>query len=112
MKRTTQTVDATLKSPGRVATEVAHILMGKNKPSYSPHLDNGDAVEVINITGLKLDKKKLAQTEFIRHTLHPGGLKRTLAKDYTPAQLVRMAVKNMLPKNTLRDKRLKRLTIH
>lgn len=112
MKRSTQTIDATLKSPGRVATEVAHLLMGKDKTGFSPHLDNGDAIEVINVTAMKLDKKKLAKTEFFRHTLHPGGLKKTLAKDYTPAQLLRMAVKNMLPKNTLRDKMLKRLTIH
>lgn len=112
MKRATQTIDATLQSPGRLASAVARVLMGKTKPSYAPYRDEGDKVEVINVAAMKLDKKKLARLEFIWHTQHPGGLKKSLAKDYTPAQLLRRAVYSMLPKNTLRDTMLKRLTIH
>ena len=111
MNRTVQTIDATLMPLGRFATKVAGLLMGKHKPDYKPYTDCGDMVKVINISALKLDPKKLAKTEIKYHTLHPGGLKRRLAKTYTAAQLLRHAVNNMLPKNKLRDRMLKRLTI-
>lgn len=111
MNRTVQTVDATLQTPGRLASKVAGLLMGKHKPDYKPYSDCGDQVKVININALKLNQKKLEKTEIRYHTLHPGGLKRRLAKTYTAAQLLRHAVNTMLPKNKLRDRMLKRLTI-
>ena len=111
MKRTTHTVDATLITPGRLATKVAGLLMGKHKPDYKPYTDCGDMVTVVNVKAMKLNPKKLAQTEHRHHTLHPGGLKTKLAKDFTPAELLRKAVSTMLPKNKLRDRMLKRLTI-
>ncbi|EKD78506.1 MAG: hypothetical protein ACD_41C00337G0010 [uncultured bacterium] len=111
MNRTIQTVDATLVPLGRLAVKVAGLLMGKHKPDYKPYTDCGDTVKVINIAAMKLDPKKLAKTEIKYHTLHPGGLKRRLAKTYTASQLLRHAINNMLPKNKLRDRMLKRLTI-
>lgn len=111
MKRTTHTIDATLITPGRLATKIAGLLMGKHKPDYKPYTDCGDLVQVTNVAAMKLNPKKLAVTEHKYHTLHPGGLKTKLAKDYTPAQLLRKTVDNMLPKNKLRDRMLKRLTI-
>lgn len=112
MKRPVYTIDATLKTPGRLASEVAQALMGKHHPQYAPHINVNEAVEVINIKAMRLNKKKVDKTEFIRHTLHPGGIKRSLAKNYSREELLRKAVHNMLPKNKLRPKRLKRLTIH
>lgn len=111
MQRNTHTVDANLQSLGRTATKVAGLLMGKHKPDYLPYTDCGDMVTVVNVKTLKLDPKKLEQTEHHHHTLHPGGLKTKLAKDFTPAELLRKAVSTMLPKNKLRDRMLKRLTI-
>lgn len=111
MIRTLRTVDATLIPLGRLASQVAGLLMGKHKPDYLPYTDCGDQVKVINISALKLNPKKLAKTELRYHTLHPGGLKRRLAKTYSAEQLLRHAVNNMLPKNKLRNRMLKRLTI-
>lgn len=111
MTRLTHTVDATLITPGRLSTKIAGLLMGKHKPDYKPYSDCGDVVKVVNVTKLKLNPKKLAQTEYKYHTLHPGGLKRSLAKEYTPAEILRKTVNNMLPKNKLRIRMLKRLTI-
>ncbi|EKD79144.1 MAG: hypothetical protein ACD_41C00154G0002 [uncultured bacterium] len=111
MNRTLHTVDATLLTPGRLASRIAGLLMGKHKPDYLPYTDCGDQVKVINTSAMKLNPKKLAVTEIKYHTLHPGGLKRRLAKTYTTQQLLRHAVNNMLPKNKLRDRMLKRLTI-
>ncbi len=111
MTRITHTVDATLITPGRLATKIAGLLMGKHKPDYQPYSDCGDLVKVINVAKLKFNPKRLAKTEYKHHTLHPGGLRRTLAKDFTPAEIMRKTVNNMLPKNKLRIRMLKRLTI-
>lgn len=111
MKRAVHQIDATNKTRGRLGTAIAELLMGKNVPGYQPYKDAGAQVEVINIAAMKLDPKKAAKTEFKRHTQHPGGLKESMAKDYTPAELLRKAVYNMLPKNSLRRSMLKRLTI-
>lgn len=111
MQRTVHIVDATLITPGRLATKIAGLLMGKHKPDYLPYTDCGDVVKVTHIKALQINQKKLEKTEFKHHTLHPGGLKRTAAKDMTSAELLRHAVSRMLPKNKLRDRMLKRLTI-
>lgn len=110
----TITIDAAGRAPGRVATEVAMVLRGKHKPDFVPYKITGDRVLVVNAGKLKFTGKKLEQKEYIHHTMHPGGLRRTpvkkvFAKD-APAVL-RRAVYNMLPKNKLRNEMMKRLTI-
>lgn len=114
MKRTTHTIDAAGRPLGRLASEIALILRGKNKPEYQPHLDCGDAVVVLNAKQVKITGKKMTQKVYYRHTQHPGGLKTTLLKDLknnNPARLLQMTVKGMLPDNKLRKDMMKRLTI-
>ena len=97
-------VDATDMVLGRLASEVAQILKGKRKPQYTPHVDTGDFVIVVNASKVKLTGNKLADKKYYHHSGFPGGLKETplsdlLAKD--PRKVVEAAVKGMLPKNTL-----------
>jgi len=97
-------VDATDMALGRLASEVAQILKGKRKPQYTPHVDTGDFVIVINASKVKLTGNKLADKKYYHHSGFPGGLKETpisdlLAKD--PRKVIEAAVKGMLPKNTL-----------
>ncbi|PIR94804.1 50S ribosomal protein L13 [Candidatus Falkowbacteria bacterium CG10_big_fil_rev_8_21_14_0_10_37_6] len=107
-------IDASDKVIGRMATEIANVLRGKNKPEYQPNMDLGDSVEVENIkevrfTGTKLDNKK-----YYHHSGYPGGLKTTKLKDMlekNPAEVLKKAVWNMLPKNKLRSEMIKRLII-
>ena len=114
IERKTIKIDATGKVPGRLATEVAKILIGKHKPTYEPHLDNGDFVSVENIKEMRITAKRMEEKVYHRHTQYPGGIrtrtiKEVLAKN--PALVLISAVKNMLPKNKLQTKRLKRLNI-
>lgn len=107
-------IDATGKAPGRIATEVAVLLRGKNKPDFSPHIDNGDYVTVMNAGNVVFTGKKLVQKDYFHHTMYPGGLVRTPMKrvfEKDPADVIRRAVYGMLPKNKLRDEMMKRLTI-
>ncbi|MBI4812135.1 50S ribosomal protein L13 [Candidatus Falkowbacteria bacterium] len=107
-------IDATGKAAGRLATQIAIILRGKNKPEYEPHLDKGDAVEVSNIDKLKFTGKKLEQKKYFRYSGYPGGLKTTKLselKEKEPAQILKRAVKQMLPANKLRNNMMKRLII-
>ncbi len=97
-------VDAEGKTLGRLSTQIATILRGKNKPEYTPHVDTGDFVIVINAEKVVLTGKKLDQSFHTYHTGHPGGLKqvsfrRILAEK--PEQLIYRSVKGMLPKNRL-----------
>ncbi len=97
-------VDADGQALGRLASEVAKMLRGKNKPNYTPHVDCGDNVVVINAGKISLTGKKWDTKEYIRHTGYPGGqrslsAKELLAKD--PARVIEKAVKGMLPKNKL-----------
>ena len=100
---------------GRLATEVATILRGKNKPIYTPHVDTGDYVIVINADKMKLTGKKLDQKRYYWHTGYPGGLK---SVDYrnmmanTPEKDLMIAVKGMLPKNSLGRQMLKKLRVY
>ncbi|MBU2542376.1 50S ribosomal protein L13 [Patescibacteria group bacterium] len=114
IKRNKIEIDATDRAVGRVATEVAMILRGKNKPDFTPHIDSGDYVKIINTDKVKFTGKKLVQKDYYHHTMYPGGLRRTPMKkifDKDSTEVLRRAVYGMLPKNRLRDGMMKRLTI-
>lgn len=110
----THTIDATGQAPGRVATAVARILMGKHTAQYEPRVWSGEPVHVINAGAIKTTPKKLGQKMYYRHSKYPGGLKTTsmekaMAKDAT--FIIRHAVARMLPKNNTRVRMLKNLRI-
>jgi len=114
IKRNKVEIDATEQAVGRVATQIAMALMGKNKPQFERNIDVGDFVVVNNAGKVKFTGKKLAQKDYYHHTEHPGGLRRTPMKkvfDKDPCEVLRHAVYYMLPKNKLRKAMLKRLTI-
>lgn len=97
-------VDATDIPLGRLASQVASILRGKNKPQYTPHVDTGDFVVVVNASKVKLTGNKLANKSKFRHTGFIGGLKETKVSDLMvsrPDRMIEVAVRGMLPKNTL-----------
>src|ERR1700693_3152765 len=107
-------VDAKGQILGRLATRIARLLIGKDKPSYTPHLDCGDHVVVINAESVRLTGNKIDQKIYRHHSGHPGGLKeipfRTLMQR-RPEEVVREAVLGMLPKNKLRARRAKKLRV-
>jgi large subunit ribosomal protein L13 len=108
-------VDATGKTLGRLASEIAKILMGKHKPTYTPHVDNGDFVVVVNAEKIHVTGKKLEKKVYYWHTGYPGGLKSATLKELLqkkPTEVIRLAVRGMLPKNKLRDRRMKRLKVY
>jgi len=114
VERKTYKFDASDKSVGRLATEIALILRGKNKPEYEPYLDHGDIVEVENISKLKFTGKKLEQKIYFRYSGYQGGLKETKMSDLAknnPGEILERAVREMLPPTKLRPKMLKRLII-
>lgn len=97
-------VDAENEVLGRLASKVAKIIRGKNKPSYTPHVDCGDNVIIINAEKIRLTGLKWDQKEYIRHTGYPGGQRITVASDLLrkkPISIIEKAVKGMLPKNRL-----------
>ncbi|MBW4659107.1 MAG: 50S ribosomal protein L13 [Drouetiella hepatica Uher 2000/2452] len=97
-------VDAENQRLGRLASEIAMVLRGKNKPTYTPHMDTGDFVIVINAEKINVTGKKSSQKLYRRHSGRPGGMKtETFAKlqDRMPERIIEQAVKGMLPKNTL-----------
>ena len=108
-------IDATDEVLGRLASQVAKILRGKNKPSYTPHTDCGDYVIVINADKVKLTGKKLTDKEYVRYTGHPGGQRFATPEDYLnrkPTFLVEHAVKGMLPKTRLGEAIIKNLKVY
>lgn len=112
--RTTTTIDAKGRSIGRIATEAARLLQGKHKPTYQPNVDAGDVVEVLHASQVRITGDKLEGKNYYHYSGYPGGmktvqLKTVMAKD--PADAIRRAVKNMLPKNRLQMERLKRLKV-
>ena len=114
IKKTWYLVDAKGKILGRLATQIAKILVGKNKPYYSPNLDCGDYVIIINAAEVKVSGRKRKQKLYRRHSGYPGGFKEiTFEKqmERDPRKIVRHAVAGMLPKNKLRERRLARLKI-
>ncbi|MHB9093654.1 MAG: 50S ribosomal protein L13 [Eubacteriales bacterium] len=108
-------VDAEGKALGRVATEVARILRGKHKPIFTPHVDTGDFVIVINAEKVVLTGKKLEQKQYVRHSGYPGGLK-TMTYDRLmkerPELAVEKAVKGMLPHNRLGRAQSRKLKVY
>jgi len=108
-------VDADNKVLGRLASELAKILRGKNKPDFTPHVDTGDYVVVINAEKVNLTGNKLKDKVYYRHSGYPGGIKSMTAEDLKakrPEDLVRLAVKGMLPKNRLGRKLFKKLKVY
>ncbi len=108
-------VDAEGKNLGRLASEIAVVLRGKNKPQYTPHVDTGDFVVVVNAEKIAVTGNKMAGKIYYRHSGYPGGLKsRTLAQmiDRRPTEVLRKAVKGMLPKNRIAAQQLNKLKIY
>jgi large subunit ribosomal protein L13 len=108
-------VDASTMTLGRLATVVATYLLGKHKPQFSPHLDCGDNIVVINASDIKVTGAKLEAKRYYRHSGYPGGIKEidlaTQLRQH-PAVVIEKAVAGMLPKNRLHDDRLRRLKVY
>ena len=112
--RLTHKIDATDQILGRLASQIANLLRGKNKPTFTYHIDNGDFVVAKNAAKLKFSGKKFTQKAYHHYSGYPGGLKtNTLITVFkkNPALVLRRSVWNMLPKNKLRAKMIKRLII-
>lgn len=108
-------VDAEGQTLGRLASEVASILRGKLKPEFTPHVDAGDFVIVINADKVKLTGNKLHDKIYYTHSLYPGGLKKTTAGDMLnkkPERMFEIAVKGMLPKNSLGRQMFTKLKVY
>ena len=108
-------VDAEGQVLGRLATKIARILIGKDKPSYTPHLVSGDHVVVVNAEKVKLTGNKIDQKIYRHHSGYPGGLKEIPIRvmlQRRPEEVVREAVLGMLPKNKLRAQRAKKLRVY
>ena len=108
-------VDAEGKTLGRLATQIADTLRGKRKPQYTPHVDTGDFVIVVNAEKIQVTGNKLDQKRYYRHSGYPGGLRsRTLREqlERRPTEVLRKAVKGMLPRNRLARAQLTKLKIY
>ncbi|HVS28818.1 MAG TPA: 50S ribosomal protein L13 [Solirubrobacteraceae bacterium] len=108
-------VDASGKTLGRLATQLADALRGKRKPTYTPHIDVGDFVIVVNAEKIRVTGDKLNGKRYYRHSGYPGGLRsRTLAEMLArrPEEVIRIAVKGMLPRNRLARKQLTKLKVY
>ena len=108
-------VDATGYTLGRLASEVAKVLRGKNKPVFTPHIDTGDFVIVVNADKIKVTGKKLDQKIYYRHSDYVGGFKSTTLRemmDKKPEQVIKLAVKGMLPKGPLGRQMMKKLNVY
>ena len=108
-------IDASNAVVGRLASIIAKILRGKNKPTFTPHMDNGDFVIVKNIEKIKFTGKKFQDKKYYRHTGYPGGIKETTPEklyDKKPGEVLKLAVKRMLPGGPLAKKQLTKLKIY
>jgi len=109
------TVDVEGKTLGRVATQIAKILIGKHKPDYTPFIDTGDFVVVINADKIRVTGKKLSDKKYYRHSGYLGGLKEKNLEQMLndkPEDVIKLAVKRMLPKNRLGRQMLKKLKVY
>lgn len=107
-------VDLEGETLGRAAARIAHVLRGKHKPTFTPHVDDGDYVIVVNAAKVRLTGKKLTDKKYYRHTGYPGGIKETTAGELLerkPAEVIRKAVKGMLPRGPLGRAQLRKLKI-
>ena len=115
IKRNWFLVDAEGQTLGRLASEIANVLRGKNKPSFTPHLDTGDFVIVVNAEKIEVSGKKASQKLYRRHSGRPGGMKiekfETL-RDRIPERIIEQAVKGMLPHNSLGRQQFKKLKVY
>lgn len=108
-------IDAQDQVLGRLATKAATLLMGKHKPEYTPHVDTGEFVVVVNAAGIKLTGRKLDQKTYYRHTGYPGGIRSRSAREVLekrPEWMIREAVKGMLPKNVLGRQLISKLKVY
>ena len=109
-------IDAENAAVGRLASYISKVLRGKNKPTFNPHIDNGDFVVVTNIDKIKFTGKKYAEKKYYRHTGHPGGIKETtpqsLSEKNKTEEILKLAVKRMLPGGPLAKKQLTKLKIY
>src|SRR4051794_36099580 len=108
-------VDATGQTLGRLATQIADVLRGKRKPTYTPHIDTGDFVVVINAEKIAVTGNKRADKLYHRHSGYPGGLKTRTLNDMLerrPEEVIRIAVKGMPPRNRLARKQLTKLKVY
>ncbi|MCS6840264.1 MAG: 50S ribosomal protein L13 [Roseiflexus sp.] len=108
-------IDATNQTLGRLATQIATLLRGKHKPTFSPYIDGGDFVIVVNAERIRLTGKKPEQKVYYRHSNYPGGLKAVSFKQLMakhPERVLRLAVKGMLPKTRLGRRQLAKLKIY
>jgi large subunit ribosomal protein L13 len=108
-------VDAKGKTLGRLATQIADALRGKRKPTYTPHVDVGDFVVVVNAEQIAVTGDKLHAKMYYRHSGYPGGLKKRTLNDMLerrPEEVIRLAVKGMLPRNRLARKQLTKLKVY
>jgi large subunit ribosomal protein L13 len=108
-------VDASGKTLGRLATQLADILRGKRKPEYTPHIDTGDFIVVVNAEKVHVTGNKLQAKLYRRHSGYPGGLReRTLEEmlERRPQEVIRLAVKGMLPRNRLARQQLRKLRVY
>jgi large subunit ribosomal protein L13 len=108
-------IDAEGQTLGRLATEIARVLRGKTKPQYTPHIDTGDFVVVVNAEKVVVTGRKAEQKVYYRHTGYPGGLKETsyeVMMERKPTEVLRKAVKGMMPKTRLGRQQFKKLKIY
>ncbi len=115
IKRKWYVVDAAGKTLGRLATQVAIVLRGKHKPIFTPHVDTGDHVIVVNAEKIHLTGEKVRQKTYYRHSGYPGGLKAETVKDLLarkPSVIVERAIKGMLPKTPLGKQMARKLNVY
>jgi len=115
VKRDWYVVDADGKTLGRMAAEIAHRLRGKHKPEYTPHVDTGDYIIVINADKIAVTGKKETDKKYYNHTGYPGGLKETTLgklRGRAPVRIIEKAVKGMLPKNPLGRAMYRKLKVY
>ena len=108
-------VDATGHTLGRLSAEIAKVLRGKNKPIFTPHIDTGDYVIVVNADKIKVTGKKMEQKIYYNHSDYPGGMRETTLKEMMakkPESVITLAVKGMLPKGPIGNQMLKKLHVY
>ncbi|GAA3945017.1 MULTISPECIES: 50S ribosomal protein L13 [Allohahella] len=115
VKRDWYVVDASEKTLGRLSTEIAHRLRGKHKPEFTPHVDTGDYIVVVNAEKIRVTGRKTTDKMYYRHTGYPGGLKEMSFEkliQHKPERVIELAVKGMMPRNPLGRDMLRKLKVY